>query len=249
MLELKNSDRELNKETVIESLKTVSGYLEDLATGRTYKENDEIVLSIQKWGIENSQVIYYSLRLRVIPESIGKGGRSNNTALATTNKILRKIGYDPVRSQLRNGKGRAGVYRVKNAHDEHGLTIYEFLKLMYEEGKDAETKRSKISLSNLDGNGKEYSPKSLREKPLFVYIVQCSISNIIKIGISNNPQRRIVEIQTHYPYKLFMLRVVQAENARKIEADLHKSLRKFRLNGEWFNSEAIHQISTENHLH
>jgi hypothetical protein len=32
MLELKNSDRELNKETVIESLKTVSGYLEDLAT-------------------------------------------------------------------------------------------------------------------------------------------------------------------------------------------------------------------------
>jgi hypothetical protein len=56
MLELKNSDRELNKETVIESLKTVSGYLEDLATGRIYKENDEIVRSIQKWGIENRNV-------------------------------------------------------------------------------------------------------------------------------------------------------------------------------------------------
>jgi Meiotically up-regulated gene 113 len=247
MLESKNSDREINKQTVIESLKTVSGYLEDLATGRIYKENDEVVQSIQKWGIENSLVIYYSLRLRVVPESTDKSRRPSNTALATTNKILRKIGYDPIRIQERDGERRIGFYRVKNANDKHVLNIYEFLITKFEKSIATNAKRRKYyNQESRRVRGKVPKiPKVSKDKPQDVYIIQCPETLRIKIGISNNPHRRLAQIQTNYPCPLSIVRIITTENARRLEASLHELLDEFRLQGEWFDAMAINEIPLE----
>ncbi len=247
MLESKNSDGELNKQTVIESLKTVSGYLEDLATGRIYKEKDEIVQSIQKWGIENSLVIYYSLRLQVVPESTDKSGSPSNTALATTNKILRKIGYDLIRIQERDGKRRIGFYRVKNANDKHVLNIYEFLITKFEKSIITDARRKKYyNQEPRRARGKVPKiPKVPKDKPQDVYIIQCPETLRIKIGISNNPDRRLAQIQTHYPGPLSIVRIITTENARRLEASLHELLHEFRLHGEWFDGRAMNEIPIE----
>lgn len=60
---------------------------------------------------------------------------------------------------------------------------------------------------------------------------------IIKVGIARNVSIRVSELQTANPFRLRLLAkqdFPSRTDARGYEAELHRSLRESRLNGEWF---------------
>ena len=54
-----------------------------------------------------------------------------------------------------------------------------------------------------------------------------------KIGITKNPEKRIIELQTGNPNKLKFIRIVPA--LRKDEKYFHKKYKHKKVNGEWFD--------------
>lgn len=69
---------------------------------------------------------------------------------------------------------------------------------------------------------------------MFVYVIAASAA--VKIGISNDPARRLGEAATYSPWGagLHYAHEVPAEDARDIEATCHQILKNSRLEGEWF---------------
>jgi hypothetical protein len=65
---------------------------------------------------------------------------------------------------------------------------------------------------------------------------------VCKIGVSNNPDKRLQTVQVGYPWDLKMHRYVKIANAVDIEKKLHNRFADFRLNGEWFSSQVIDLI-------
>ncbi|MGC1392933.1 MAG: GIY-YIG nuclease family protein [Coleofasciculaceae cyanobacterium] len=80
----------------------------------------------------------------------------------------------------------------------------------------------------------------LAHKAHFVYFIFNEDSNAIKIGRSQNLQRRLMSLQTSSPAKLKLIKSVQVEGdkeAQKLEQSLHNKFREIRLAGEWFKAE------------
>lgn len=74
---------------------------------------------------------------------------------------------------------------------------------------------------------------------MYVYIIGCSNVDYIKIGISTDPKRRISELQTNSPHKLylaFLLRCANKNVARQFETLMHALLHISHSNGEWFHA-------------
>ena len=55
-----------------------------------------------------------------------------------------------------------------------------------------------------------------------------------KIGISDNPPERIKQLNTASPERIQLVSEYKSVNAVAAEKRLHKSLRHYRKNGEWF---------------
>ncbi len=66
----------------------------------------------------------------------------------------------------------------------------------------------------------------------FVYVIQATGTNRIKLGYSIQPEQRLKELQTGSPYKLKML--AQWPGTRYMESQLHRALAAYRQDGEWF---------------
>ena len=82
-----------------------------------------------------------------------------------------------------------------------------------------------------------------------VYFIQSvKGKGYIKIGFSNNPKRRLREIQRYSPIELRIIAMIKG--GREKEAELHRRFSKYRRYGEWFEpSQEILQFiinSTEN---
>jgi hypothetical protein len=56
----------------------------------------------------------------------------------------------------------------------------------------------------------------------------------VKVGISNNPQRRVSQMQTANP-DVTLLRTWEVDNARNAEQAVHSHLNVYHADGEWFN--------------
>lgn len=54
----------------------------------------------------------------------------------------------------------------------------------------------------------------------------------VKIGVSDNPNLRLRELQTGNPFRLKLLGVMAGEYM--VEKELHSLFERFRLEGEWF---------------
>ena len=67
----------------------------------------------------------------------------------------------------------------------------------------------------------------------YVYIIKCG-NDRVKIGISNNPSKRLEQIQTGNPDKCELVSAYQSDDARETETILHSLLSDCRLEGEWF---------------
>lgn len=82
----------------------------------------------------------------------------------------------------------------------------------------------------------------------YIYVISSSKSNNspCKIGISDNPDKRVKQLQTGHPEKLEIKYKKIIENARLYEKLLHKDISYIRSYGEWFDlsvQEAIEQIN------
>ena len=68
-----------------------------------------------------------------------------------------------------------------------------------------------------------------------VYIMKNSVG-LYKIGISNNPERRLRQIENSSGLDVSIVRLFSVKTkARSVEAFLHEKLKDYRKNGEWFS--------------
>ena len=65
----------------------------------------------------------------------------------------------------------------------------------------------------------------------YVYAVQSG--EFVKIGVSREPERRLVKLQADCPMEAKLLGVI--EGGYKLEKVLHKRFRKYHARGEWFH--------------
>jgi hypothetical protein len=72
-----------------------------------------------------------------------------------------------------------------------------------------------------------------KESGSCVYFIQSG--PYVKIGIADNPSKRINELQTGNPMALVLLRSFRVMDARRIERSLHAHFDAVRVRGEWFD--------------
>lgn len=78
----------------------------------------------------------------------------------------------------------------------------------------------------------------MREKK--VYLIRGNDGKY-KIGISTDPQKRILQLQTGNSEKLTLIDVYESSNAHKIESTLHKLYSFSRNEGEWFDLSVLEE--------
>lgn len=74
--------------------------------------------------------------------------------------------------------------------------------------------------------------------PQFIYIISSSSNGPVKIGISDDPDRRLRQLQTGHPTLLAIHHrepVEKPTHARMLERFIHDTLSPKRMIGEWFN--------------
>ena len=80
----------------------------------------------------------------------------------------------------------------------------------------------------------------MKTTTLHVYVMFAEIRGIndkvnIKIGVSDNPKRRIKDIQTSNPLPIHLIRTFEAgKDAYIHEGHFHKLYKEFKTGGEWF---------------
>jgi Meiotically up-regulated gene 113 len=79
-----------------------------------------------------------------------------------------------------------------------------------------------------------YGNKLQSPEPGFNYLMNGVGTNFYKIGKSNDPIRRMGEVQRVIPYKLKIVHTIETINMTYTEDALHRLCRKFRRPGEWF---------------
>lgn len=75
---------------------------------------------------------------------------------------------------------------------------------------------------------------------MFVYFIQEGKGNhgYIKIGVSNNVNKRLDSLQTGNPRKLTLMASIKCDtpnNAYRLEKKLHKKFKSQCIRGEWFS--------------
>jgi len=71
----------------------------------------------------------------------------------------------------------------------------------------------------------------------YLYFISTTRKNVVKIGIANNPKKRLKTFQTANYEELIILRVIKVENralAFKLETALHQKFKRYHIRGEWF---------------
>lgn len=78
-------------------------------------------------------------------------------------------------------------------------------------------------------------PTTIPEADLteFVYLFQAK--NSFKIGMSSNPEKRIIGVGYSIKTDLRLIHTIKVKNARSCEAYFHRIFATYRLQGEWFS--------------
>lgn len=71
----------------------------------------------------------------------------------------------------------------------------------------------------------------------FLYVIAASEKGPVKLGLSQDPERRVRQLQTGsaQPLRLFHVEEVHDTRVRVAEKALHKMLGHRRMKGEWFD--------------
>lgn len=77
--------------------------------------------------------------------------------------------------------------------------------------------------------------------PNYIYFIGDTKANMVKIGISTTPEKRLSSLQTSTPNRLVFLAIT--EGNEKKEKELHQRFKRYRKSGEWFElSDEIQQM-------
>ncbi len=68
--------------------------------------------------------------------------------------------------------------------------------------------------------------------PEYVYFVEGA--GQVKIGWAKDPKKRLANLQIGSHVKLFLIGLIETENALALEVNLHKQFCQYRIYGEWF---------------
>lgn len=82
----------------------------------------------------------------------------------------------------------------------------------------------------------------------YLYIIRSGLDlkDPIKIGIANNVDQRLKDLQICNPNELVVLYKIKMNSrnhAFMVENRLHRKLNRFKIRGEWFLSRAIHKVN------
>lgn len=77
----------------------------------------------------------------------------------------------------------------------------------------------------------------------YVYLIQSLENSYYKIGISKNPKKRLLQLQTGNASKLQLIDTYQSEYANKIEKTLQRRYSHLRREGEWFDMGISNEVS------
>ena len=66
-----------------------------------------------------------------------------------------------------------------------------------------------------------------------LYFIQAADTGMIKVGRSKNPKKRLQSLQTGCGNRLKLIAVFEGQGWR--EKEIHRDLREFRKEGEWFD--------------
>ena len=79
-----------------------------------------------------------------------------------------------------------------------------------------------------------------------IYVIGNLTEMLCKIGYSNNPNKRLKEVQTGCPYRLEILATFDGNIPT--EKQLHEKYKEYNINGEWFRIEGNLKIALEKFL-
>lgn len=82
------------------------------------------------------------------------------------------------------------------------------------------------------GNKEAQKAKRIRLRSK-IYFIQQGLSGPIKIGVSANPSRRLVNLQVANPFPLKIIGMIPGTVVE--EEKIQKLFEKFRIQGEWFS--------------
>ena len=76
-----------------------------------------------------------------------------------------------------------------------------------------------------------------------IYLIRSQEESYYKIGISNNPIKRLKELQTGNPTQLKIISAYPSEYANLIEKTLHRRYSHLKKEGEWFYMSNENEVS------
>ncbi|EIU1668102.1 GIY-YIG nuclease family protein [Pseudomonas aeruginosa] len=67
-----------------------------------------------------------------------------------------------------------------------------------------------------------------------VYVLMTSKFEYIKVGKTNSPKQRFINIQSGCPFELALWMSIRTPLAHEVEKAIHRKLEHCRIRGEWF---------------
>lgn len=85
------------------------------------------------------------------------------------------------------------------------------------------------------------TPLSGRTNPEFryLYFIEAARLGLVKIGVANDPRKRLATLQVGSPDKLVLRGVILTDDAPGFEARLHSEYRDLHSHGEWFRVDSF----------
>ena len=69
----------------------------------------------------------------------------------------------------------------------------------------------------------------------FIYLIKLHNQDVYKLGVSNNPKRRICDIDSYLPFDLEILSIHYFKNVYDIEGLISDKIKDFSLRREWYS--------------
>lgn len=77
-------------------------------------------------------------------------------------------------------------------------------------------------------------------KDKYLYVIESANSEYVKIGQTNNPKKRLSDLQSGNPNKLSYFLLLKGKGC--LEKSIHDDLKLYRIRGEWFSKTCINKL-------
>jgi len=106
--------------------------------------------------------------------------------------------------------------------------------------RDRSNRKPQLNRVRKSKAGKLWNLNKIGISDLYVYFINVKGTCIYKIGVTNNPLKRVEVLQTGCPFDISLKMAFVTPNAVTEEKRIHKELLQFKRRGEWFNLTSDH---------